>query len=37
MPRSVWAFEHREGVGDEEEYNGWGDGGREFRTVEGAC
>src|SRR5262249_52433032 len=37
MPRSAWAFQRREGVGQSEANNRWSDGGRDLRTVEGTC
>ena len=37
MPRSVWAFERREGVGDGEASWGQSDGGWDLRAVEGTC
>ena len=37
MPRSVWAFERREGVGDDEGSSGRRAGGRDLREVEGTC
>ena len=37
MPRSVWAFERREGVGDGEENSGRTNRSQDHRAVEGTC